>query len=70
MATYGTVARVFVQNVLKNDPSRLKSYYTRFTGHVYPGEAMNVSLWKEGENRYIFEAETVNRKTKVLIGEF
>jgi acyl dehydratase len=70
MATYGSVARVFVQEVLNNDPSRYKSYHARFIGFVYPGEALTLSLWKKDDLTYIFEAETDQRKTKVLLGTF
>lgn len=37
MATYGTIGRVFAQQILNNDPSRIKTYRARFTGIVYPG---------------------------------
>ena len=70
MATYGSVARVFVQEVLKNDHLKFKSLHTRFVGHVYPGEALKLNFWKVGENTYAFDAETVDRKTKVLVGAF
>lgn len=39
----------------------------RFVGHVYPGETLEVSVWKE-DNRYIYEAGVKERKTKALIG--
>ena len=39
----------------------------RFVGHVYPGETLDIQVWKEGE-RYIYEAEVLERKTKALIG--
>jgi hypothetical protein len=35
--SYGTVARVICQELLKNDPTRLKEVQTRFIGHVFPG---------------------------------
>lgn len=67
LATYGTVARVVVQEILFNDPTLLKSYQTRFVGHVYPGETLNIRVWKEG-NLLIYEAEVEERKKKALIG--
>lgn len=50
------MARVIVQDVLNNDPTLLKSYQTRFVGHVYPGESLNILVWKEG-NLLIYEAQ-------------
>lgn len=37
LATKGIIARTIVQNVLNNDPTRLKSFHSRFLGHVFPG---------------------------------
>lgn len=37
-------------------------------GHVYPGEIVDISVWRHGENIYVFEAEVRNRKTKAVIG--
>ena len=39
----------------------------RFTGHVFPGEALKIQLWKE-KGKIIFEVETVERKTKAVAG--
>lgn len=46
LATYGTVARVVVQELLNNDPTRLKAIQTRFVGHVFPGETLDISVWR------------------------
>jgi acyl dehydratase len=54
LATYGLIAKVLVQNLLRNEPSRLKSIRGRFLGHVYPGELLDISVWKQDENVYIF----------------
>ena len=68
MATFGTIGRVLSQEILVNDPSRMKAFHTRFTGVVCPGDTLAVTIWKEGENLYVFEAEVVERKTKAIIG--
>jgi hypothetical protein len=46
LASYGTIARVFVQEVLNNDETQLKTIQTRFMGHVYPGESLSINCWK------------------------
>ena len=58
LATYGTVARGLSQNLLDNDHTRIKSYETKFIGHVFPGETLKVKVWNDGDKRY-FEVETV-----------
>ena len=37
LATKGIVGRTIVQNIMGNDPSKLKSFHSRFIGHVFPG---------------------------------
>lgn len=67
MATYGTVARGLSQNLLGNDHTKIKSYETKFVGHVFPGETLKVKVWNDGDKRY-FEVETVERGKKAVQG--
>ena len=67
MASYGTVARNLVQNLLNNEPERLKAYEVRLIGHVFPGESFVINAWKEGDKIH-FLAEVEERKTKALVG--
>lgn len=39
LATKGIIARTLVENLLDNDPTRLKIIHCRFAGHVFPGES-------------------------------
>lgn len=39
LATKGIIARTLVENLLDNDPTKLKSIHCRFAGHVFPGES-------------------------------
>lgn len=55
LASYGTIGRAFVQQIFKNDPTQLKSIHSRFIGHVYPGETLDISVWKNNDT-YIYEA--------------
>jgi 3-hydroxyacyl-CoA dehydrogenase/3a,7a,12a-trihydroxy-5b-cholest-24-enoyl-CoA hydratase/multifunctional beta-oxidation protein/peroxisomal enoyl-CoA hydratase 2 len=68
LATKGVVARALVQNLLKNDPTRLKTIRTRFIGHVYPGEILEVAVWKLDESTFVFEARVPSRKSKTVLG--
>lgn len=67
MASYGTVARCLVQNLLGNNSDELKSYEVRLVGHVFPGESFEIRVWKEG-SKFYFDVEVVERKTKALVG--
>lgn len=68
MASYGTVARVVVQDIFGNDPTQLKSIHSRFVGHVYPGETMDIAVWKVNDTTYQFEATVRERNTKTIVG--
>ena len=50
--------RSIVQNELNNDADKIESVSLRFTGHVFPGEALKIKLWKESD-KIFFEAFTV-----------
>jgi len=34
-----------MQNLLGNNPELLRSIQVRFTGHVFPGEELEVRVW-------------------------
>ncbi len=67
LAIYGTIVRSITQNILKNDVLCLKSIQVRYTGHVFPGESLKIKIWKEN-GKIVFEADTVERKAKVVVG--
>ncbi len=65
LCTYGIVSKAVVDTALDGDPTRVGTYTARFTGHVFPGETLVTRIWEEGD-RYVVEAKTTERGTKVL----
>jgi acyl dehydratase len=55
LCTYGVACRRFVQEVLKGDAGRLKSYAARFSSPVFPGETLQVKAWESGPGLYLLE---------------
>ncbi|MGJ3507626.1 MaoC/PaaZ C-terminal domain-containing protein [Enemella sp. A6] len=49
LASYGTVARTLVDEVLDGDPTRLESLTVRFAGSIYPGQTIETKVWREGD---------------------
>lgn len=56
-----------MQNLLGNNPELLKSIQVRFTGHVFPGEELEVRVWVN-DCKLTLEAVTRSRNTKVIQG--
>jgi acyl dehydratase len=45
LCTYGVTLKAVVDTVLGGDVSRVRSYATRFTGVVFPGETLRIRMW-------------------------
>ena len=67
LATYGFTARSVQETYFKSDPTMMKSYSARFTGHVFPGETLVVESWKE-QDVLIFQTKVKERGTIALKG--
>ena len=67
LCSYGIVSKLICQSWLDNNQNLIKSIHARFTSHVFPGETILVSTWKEG-NLIIFSAQTAERKLECLRG--
>lgn len=48
LCTMGHTARAVLKQYCGNDPAQLKAFKVRFASPVLPGEALEVSMWKEG----------------------
>jgi 3-hydroxyacyl-CoA dehydrogenase/3a,7a,12a-trihydroxy-5b-cholest-24-enoyl-CoA hydratase len=68
LATYGTIGRVISQELFDNDDTLLKEIQVRFVGHVFPGENIDILVWKAANNMLIYEASVQGRGTKAAIG--
>lgn len=65
LCTYGIAGAAVLRHVLGYDAARLRSLECRFTGVVYPGDTVTVSLW-DGPGAASFRAEVEERSTVVL----
>ncbi len=48
LCTYGFTGRALLHSLCGGDPSRFKSMDGRFSKPVYPGEALTISMWVDG----------------------
>lgn len=66
LCSYGLVCRAVLKLVCEDNPDRLLRFDVRFSAPVYPGEALEVSLWRDGDGRALFQASVPNRNVIVL----
>lgn len=62
LCTYGIAATAVVDALCGGDPARLRHIGVRFSGIVYPGETVEVSVWANGA----FSARVIERETVAL----
>jgi acyl dehydratase len=66
LGTYGVVGRAALKALCGNQPERLKRFDARFSSPVYPGETLDVAIWREGPGRAALRARAVERDLVVL----
>jgi acyl dehydratase len=49
LCTFGFTGRALLYTLCDGDPARFKAIEGRFSSPVYPGEALTVNLWVDGE---------------------
>lgn len=64
---FGISVRAIQQHFFKANPDLMKQTAVRFTSHVFPGETLVVSAWKEGSD-ILFSTATKERGAVVIQG--
>lgn len=64
---YGLASKAVYQTYGQGNVNSLKAVQARFTSHVFPGETVRFSLWKEG-NVVVFSGSTVERGLECIVG--
>lgn len=66
LCTFGVAGRAVLSRLCADDPSRLKRFDVRFSAPLYPGETLEVELWREGRGRAGLRARVLERDVVVL----
>jgi len=65
LCTYGFTGRALLHSLCGGDPARFRSVSGRFSSPVFPGEALTVRMWREGDGRAVFQ--TVGPDGRVVL---
>ena len=65
LCTYGITCRGILQTYADYDPTAFRRHAARFSSPVYPGEAIVLDMWKDG-NIISFEAKAKARNITVI----
>lgn len=49
LCTYGLLCGTLVRHVCQGDAARIAAFAVRFAGPVFPGEALEVDAWRDGD---------------------
>lgn len=66
LCSYGVACKAIVDEVLDGDVTRVARYQARFAGVGFPGETYRIAWWKEGDDRILLEASSVERNAKII----
>jgi acyl dehydratase len=67
LCTYGVICKSIIDLMLDSDVEAVRQYRARFTGSVFPGETLQIALWRRGEE-IVANVTTRERGETVLVG--
>jgi acyl dehydratase len=68
LCTYGMTCKAITDALLDGDSAAVVSYSARFAGVVFPGETLNVRVWKEG-GRFVATVVVPARDNAAVLSE-
>lgn len=66
LGTYGFAGRAILKALCRNEPERFRRFDVRFSSPVFPGETLEVAIWREGQGRAALQARVADRGVVVL----
>lgn len=66
LCTYGIAGRALLRALAGNSPAQLRQLDARFSAPVYPGETIEVQIWRLSDRQARFEARVTERDVRVL----
>ena len=66
LATFAGCLRALVAAALDFEPTRLRDVQARFSAPFFPGETLEVAIWRQGPGRLAFQARSAGRDLLVI----
>jgi len=66
MGTFGVTGRGLLKALCGNQPERMNRLDARYSSPVYPGDMLEIDIWREGAGRAAFRARVPVRGVTVL----
>ena len=58
LCTFGFTGRALLHQLCGSDPDRFRAMSGRFSKPVFPGEALTISVWEQGDGTGAFRTST------------
>lgn len=65
LCTYGIVGRILLNELCESDPTRMKRLDCRFTAPVFPGDDLEVAIWREAQGGAAYQVRAAGRAAVV-----
>ena len=69
LCTYGFTGRALLHSLCGGDPALFRSMSGRFSSPVFPGEALTVRIWVEGDGEAVFQTLGGDGRTVLDAGQ-
>lgn len=67
LCTYGFTGRALLHSICGSDPTRFHHIEGRFASPVYPGEALTIRMWANGDGETLFTTSAGSGDTERLV---
>jgi acyl dehydratase len=68
LCTFGFTGRALLHGLCDGDPARFKSMEARFSGSVYPGDELTISMWRTGDGEAMYTTTSSAGATAITEG--
>lgn len=68
LASFGIIGKAVVDVFCNGDTKKFKSISCRFSSHVFPGDELEIKMWKQGNDKIMIKTLNINTNKDALIG--